>query len=67
MTELTMPPRRLDAAGNPRLLNMALVTRGNTPPRRFRPYNIISKSEKTFMGIVDLQHDCAAMAELAYR
>jgi hypothetical protein len=32
-----MPPSRLDAAGYPRLVNMALVTSGKIPPNRFRP------------------------------
>lgn len=33
----TMAPRRLEASGKPRFVNMAAVTRGNTPPSKFRP------------------------------
>lgn len=83
---LTIPPSRLDAPGKPRLLNMAAVTSGKIPPRRFRPENksvsykhgdvfdvFLSIFESSFFYFFltktttkDLQHDCAAMAELAY-
>lgn len=65
----TIPPSKLEAAGKPRFRNIASVTRGNTPPRTFRPshHRLISHVIPQNQPPEILQNDCAAIAELAYR